>query len=60
MKSNSWIVNGVLAVAVIVLYVLHFSSSAAPIKSSALAAGDLRLLILKSTPFKTTMSFLKK
>ncbi len=39
MKSNNWIFNGVLAVAVVVLYILHFSSSNTPIKASA-AGGD--------------------
>ncbi|MEY3292020.1 MAG: hypothetical protein RLZZ266_1045, partial [Bacteroidota bacterium] len=27
MKSINWVVNGVLAIAVIVLYVLHFNSA---------------------------------
>ena len=43
MKSNSWVINGVLAVAVIVLYVLHFSSNSAPIKSSAATAGGTKV-----------------
>ena len=36
MKSINWVVNGVLAIAVIVLYVLHFNSANIPIKSAAL------------------------
>ena len=43
MKSNSWIVNGVLALAVIVLYVLHFSGNSTPVKAAALAAGGVKV-----------------
>ena len=35
MKSINWVVNGVLAIAVIVLYVLHFNNTDTPIKSTA-------------------------
>jgi outer membrane protein len=43
MKSNSWVINGVLALAVIVLYVLHFSGSTATVKPSAAAAGGTKV-----------------
>ena len=42
MKSINWVVNGVLAIAVIVLYVLHFNSANIPIKSAALNGAKVR------------------
>ena len=44
MKSTNWVINGVLAVAIIVLYVLHFSGSASPSKQAAMqSAGGTKV-----------------
>ena len=39
MKSINWVVNGVLALAIIILYVLHFSSGTTTSKKSIMQAG---------------------
>ena len=39
MKSINWVVNGVLALAIIILYVLHFSSGTSTSKKSIMQAG---------------------
>ena len=44
MKSTNWVINGVLAVAIIVLYVLHFNGSASPSKQAAMqSAGGTKV-----------------
>ncbi len=60
MKSNSWIVNGVLAVAIIVLYALHFSGNAAPIKSSALEAGGSKVAYFEIDSIQNNYEFFKE
>ena len=39
MKSINWVVNGVLALAIIILYVLHFSGDAATSNKATMQAG---------------------
>ena len=44
MKSTNWVVNGVLALAIVILYVLHFSGDASPSKQATLhAAGGAKV-----------------
>ena len=51
MKPTSWIVNGVMALAIIVLFVLHFNSNSTPVKSSALAAGGVKVALATHQSF---------
>jgi outer membrane protein len=60
MKSISWVVNGVLAVAVIVLYILHFNSSSTPIKTSAAAAGGSKVAYFEIDSIQNNYEFFKE
>ena len=40
MKSTNWVINGVLAVAIVVLYILHFNGSATPSKQAAMQSSN--------------------
>ncbi len=60
MKSISWVVNGVLAVAVIVLYILHFNSSSTPIKTSAAAAGCSKVAYFEIDSIQNNYEFFKE
>ena len=59
MKPNSWIVNGVMALAIIVLFVLHFNSNSTPIKSSALAAGGVKVAYFEIDSIQNSYNFFK-
>ena len=59
MKANSWIINGVLALAIIVLYVLHFNSNSTPIKSSAMAAGGVKVAYFEIDSIQNSYNFFK-
>jgi outer membrane protein len=59
MKPNSWIVNGVMAVAIVVLFVLHFNSNSTPIKSSALAAGGVKVAYFEIDSIQNSYTFFK-
>jgi outer membrane protein len=59
MKPNSWIVNGVMAVAIIVLFVLHFNSNSTPIKSSAMAAGGVKVAYFEIDSIQNSYTFFK-
>ncbi|MFZ9417523.1 MAG: OmpH family outer membrane protein [Sediminibacterium sp.] len=59
MKPNSWIVNGVMAVAIIVLFVLHFNSNSTPIKSSAMAAGGVKVAYFEIDSIQNSYNFFK-
>jgi outer membrane protein len=43
MKSIAWVINGVLAAAVIVLFVLHFNNSNTPSKSASVKNGNVQI-----------------
>jgi outer membrane protein len=60
MKSNPWIVNGVLAVAIIVLYVLHFSESNTPIKSAALTGGGVKVAYFEIDSIQNNYNLFKE
>jgi len=53
-------VNGVLAVAVIVLYILHFNSSSTPIKTSAAAAGGSKVAYFEIDSIQNNYEFFKE
>ena len=59
MKPNSWIVNGVMALAIIVLFVLHFSSNSTPIKASAMAAGGVKVAYFEIDSIQNSYNFFK-
>ena len=59
MKPNSWIVNGVMALAIIVLFVLHFNSNSTPIKSSAMAAGGVKVAYFEIDSIQNSYNFFK-
>ncbi len=59
MKPNSWIVNGVMAVAIIILFVLHFNSNSTPIKSSAMAAGGVKVAYFEIDSIQNSYTFFK-
>lgn len=60
MKSTSWIVNGVLSVAVIVLYILHFNNSNTPVKASAAAAGGSKVAYFEIDSIQNNYEFFKE
>ncbi len=60
MKSISWIVNGVLAVAVIVLFVLHFNGSSMPVQASASAAGCSKVAYFEIDSIQNNYEFFKE
>jgi outer membrane protein len=60
MKSISWIVNGVLAVAVIVLFVLHFNGSSAPAKSSIATNGCANVAYFEIDSIQNNYEFFKE
>lgn len=60
MKSISWVVNGILAVAIIVLYVLHFNSNSSPIKASAAAAGGTKVAYFEIDSIQSNYEFFKE
>jgi len=59
MKSNVWIVNGVMAVAIVVLFVLHFNSKTTPVKPSALAAGGVKVAYFEIDSIQNNYNFFK-
>ena len=60
MKSNFWIVNGVMAVAIIVLFVLHFNNNTMPVKASALAAGGVKVAYFEIDSIQNNYNFFKE
>jgi outer membrane protein len=60
MKSTSWIVNGVMAVAIIILFVLHFNSSNTAVKSSAMNAGGTKVAYFEIDSIQNNYKFFKE
>jgi outer membrane protein len=59
MKSISWVVNGVLAIAVIVLYFLHFNNSNLPVKSAALSSDNVKIAYFEIDSIQNNYEFFK-
>jgi outer membrane protein len=59
MKSISWVVNGVLAIAVIVLYFLHFNNSSVPVKSAALSSDNVKIAYFEIDSIQNNYEFFK-
>lgn len=60
MKSINWVINGVLVVAIGVLYFLHFNESNTPIKSSALSAGGTKVAYFEIDSIQNNYEFFKE
>ena len=60
MKSINWVINGVLVVAVAVLYFLHFSETNTPIKASALSAGGTKVAYFEIDSIQNNYEFFKE
>jgi outer membrane protein len=60
MKSSSWIVNGVLAIAIIILYVLHFSNSTPVIKASAMGGSGTKVAYFEIDSIQNNYEFFKE
>ena len=60
MKPITWVVNGVLAVAIIILYVLHFSGNSTPIKSAAIAGGGTKVAYFEIDSIQNSYEFFKE
>jgi outer membrane protein len=60
MKSINWVVNGVLAIAVIVLYVLHFNNTDTPIKSTAANGAGTKVAYFEIDSIQNSYSFFKE
>ena len=60
MKSINWVVNGVLAIAVIILYVLHFNNTDTPIKSTAVNGAGTKVAYFEIDSIQNSYSFFKE
>lgn len=59
MKSISWIVNGVLAVAIIVLFVLHFNTNSTPSKTAISDKGGVKIAYFEIDSIQNSYEFFK-
>jgi outer membrane protein len=60
MKSTNWVINGILALAVIILYVLHFSGGATPSKQASMqAAGGTKVAYFEIDSIQNNYIFFK-
>ena len=60
MKSINWLVNGVLAIAIMVLYILHFNNANIPIKSAALKSGGTKVAYFEIDSIQNSYEFFKE
>jgi outer membrane protein len=60
MKSNTWIFNGVLALAVVILYILHFTSGTTPIKASAAGGTGTKVAYFEIDSIQNSYEFFKE
>ena len=60
MKSNAWVFNGVIAVAVVILYILHFSSSSMPVKASAVGGAGTKVAYFEIDSIQNSYEFFKE
>jgi outer membrane protein len=60
MKSNSWIFNGILAVAVVILFILHFTSGNAPVKASATGGAGTKVAYFEIDSIQNSYEFFKE
>jgi outer membrane protein len=60
MKSTSWVINGVLALAIIILYVLHFSNSTPVIKATAMGGSGTKVAYFEIDSIQNNYEFFKE
>ena len=60
MKSNTWIFNAVLAVAVLILYILHFSSGNAPVKTASTGGLSTKVAYFEIDSIQNSYEFFKE
>jgi outer membrane protein len=60
MKSNTLIFNGVLALAVVILYILHFTSGNTPIKASAASGTGTKVAYFEIDSIQNSYEFFKE
>ena len=60
MKPISWVVNGILALAVIILFVLHFNTNSTPVKSAAMATGGTKIAYFEIDSIQNNYEFFKE
>jgi len=60
MKSIAWVINGVLAAAVIVLFVLHFNNSNTPSKSASVKNGNVQIAYFEIDSIQNNYEFFKE
>jgi len=60
MKSNTLIFNGVLAVAVVILYILHFTSGNTTAKSSAVGVAGSKVAYFEIDSIQNSYEFFKE
>lgn len=60
MKSFAWVINGVLAAAVIVLFVLHFNNSSAPSTSASVKNGNVQIAYFEIDSIQNNYEFFKE
>ena len=60
MKSNTWIFNAVLALAVLVLYILHFTSGSTPVKASASGGMGTKVAYFEIDSIQNSYEFFKE
>jgi outer membrane protein len=59
MKSNSWIIQAVFGVAIVVLFVLHFNGSSSNVASSSNATGGVKVAYFEIDSIQNNYSFFK-
>ena len=60
MKSTNWVINGVLALAIIILYILHFSSGASTSKQATIqTAGGTKVAYFEIDSIQNNYVFFK-
>lgn len=60
MKSNSWIINGVLAVAIIVLFVLHFNGGNTNVTTASNSAGGTKVAYFEIDSIQNNYTYFKE
>lgn len=60
MKSFAWVINGVLAAAIIVLFVLHFNNSSAPSTSASVKNGNVQIAYFEIDSIQNNYEFFKE
>ncbi|MEN9697412.1 MAG: hypothetical protein RLZ56_833 [Bacteroidota bacterium] len=60
MKPISWVVNGILAIAITVLYFLHFNESSTPVKVAASSASGTKVAYFEIDSIQNNYAFFKE